>query len=316
MNYLAFLKSFALVSISLLFLSSCSEHGQVNVLKNLEYGNYPLKHGQGKLLLDLYLPKNKSPQLLPVLIYIHGGGWLEGSKEDCPGESVVRRGFALACVNYRLSNQAIFPAQIHDVKKAVRWLRKNAAQYDLAPNRFGAWGDSAGGHLSALLGTSAGIPSLEGEPNNKQISSQIQAVGNWYGPTDLTKFPRAFEEFPTSRILLKNQGKPWLRMTEVTYKLLGGSVSKRIKLATLANPITHIDVNDPPFLIIHGELDNVVPISQSDLLAKALKEKKIEVQYVRDPNLHHTHRGKDGKLFAPQMMEVTLSFFEKYLKNY
>jgi acetyl esterase/lipase len=313
MNLLSSLRLLVLVSVSVLFSLGCSD--RVTVLKDLEYGTYPLKDSQGRLLLDLYLPKISSSEPLPVLIFIHGGGWVERSKEDCPGELVARRGFALACINYRYSYQAIFPAQIHAVKAAVRWLRKNATRYNLDPNRFGAWGDSAGGHLSALLGTSAGVPSLEGATGNEQISSKIQAVGDWYGPTDLTKLPRAFAEFPTPEVLAKNQGKPWLRLTEVVYRLLGGPVSQRLELATLANPITHIDDRDPPFLVVHGELDDVVPITQSDLLVKALQEKGVEVEYVRDRKLKHSYRGQNGEPFDPNLMEITLNFFERHLQQ-
>jgi acetyl esterase/lipase len=307
MKFFSSLSFFALISVGFLLLSGCSD--RVTVIKDLEYD------GQKQLLLDLYLPKTESSQPLPVLIFIHGGGWLENSKEDCPGTLVARQGFALACINYRYSSQAIFPAQIHDVKSAVRWLRKNSERYNLDSNRFGAWGDSAGGHLSALLGTSAGVIALEGETDNEQISSQIQAVGNWYGPTDFTKFPRAFAEFPTPEVLAKNKGKPLWRLTEVVYKLLGGPVSQRQELAMLANPITHIDKNDPPFLVVHGELDNIVPITQSDLLVKALQEKGIEVEYVRDPQLKHSSRGPNGEAFDPQLMEITLNFFERHLQK-
>lgn len=313
MKLLSSLRLLVLISVGLFFSLGCSD--RVTVLKDLEYGTYLLEGSQGRLLLDLYLPKVASTQPLPVLIFIHGGGWVERSKEDCPGELVARRGFALACINYRYSYQAIFPAQIHDVKAAVRWLRKNATRYNLDPNRFGAWGDSAGGHLSALLGTSAGVPSLEGATGNEPISSKIQAVSNWYGPTDLTKFPRAFAEFPTPEVLEKNQGQPWLKLTEVVYRLLGGPVSQRRELAALANPIAHIDDRDPPFLIVHGELDDVVPISQSDLLVKALQEKGVKVEYVRDRNLKHSYRGQNGEPFDPNLMEITLNFFERHLKQ-
>jgi acetyl esterase/lipase len=312
-KFLDSLKLFALTSVGLFSLSSCGDLDRVKVIKDLEYGNYQYNNSQEKLLLDLYLPDAKSSQL-PLLIYIHGGGWVEGSKEDCPGEIVAQKGFALACLNYRLSDRAIFPAQIHDVKKAVRWLRKNASQYNLDSTRFGAWGDSAGGHLSALLGTSGGVTGLD-DSTLQQYSDRIQAVCDWYGPTDFKQFPRAFEEYPTPEVLAENKNKPWWRMTEVVYKLLGAPISKRPDLATLANPITYIDESDPPFLIVHGELDNIVPITQSDLLAKALKEKGVEVEYIRDPNLKHSYQGKNGEPFDPKMVDTALNFFKKHLKK-
>ncbi|MCU0535491.1 MAG: alpha/beta hydrolase [Hydrococcus sp. Prado102] len=313
MKPLSYLKFIVLSAIALLFLSSCSDRPPtVNVLKDLEYGTYPLKNGQGKLLLDLYLPQLKSSQPLPVIIFIHGGGWLENSKKSCPGKLLAQYEFAIACINYRYSAQAIFPAQILDVKTAVRWLRENAARYNLARDRFGALGDSAGGYLSALLGTSAGVSRLEPD---KGYLSRIQAVGNFYGPTDFTKFPRAFEEYPTPEVLAKNKDKPWWRLTEAVYKLLGATVSQRLELAKLANPIAHIDDRDPPFLIVHGELDNIVPITQSDLLAEALKAKGVEVEYIRDPNLKHSYRGKKGEPFDPKLLDATIKFFEQHLKK-
>jgi acetyl esterase/lipase len=306
-------KAAALWAIALLFLNSCSDRPPtVKVLKNLEYSSYPLENGKGKLLLDLYLPQLQSSQPLPAIVFIHGGGWLEDSKESCPGQLLAQRGFAIACINYRYSTQAIFPAQILDVKKAVRWLRENAAQYNLDPNRFGALGNSAGGHLSVLLATSAGASRLEPD---SEYATRIQAAGTLYGPTDLTKFPPAFAEYPTPEVLSKNQDKPWWRLTYAAYKLLGAPVSQRLELANLANPSAHIDSRDPPVLIVHGELDDIVPISQSDLLFEALKAKGVEVEYIRDPNLKHSYRGKKGEPFEPKLLDATIKFFDRHLKK-
>jgi acetyl esterase/lipase len=288
---------------------------KVNRYSDIEYGNYPLKQGEGKLLLDLYLPQIKSSQPIPVLIYIPGGGWLRANKESCPGAVVAQRLYALACITYRPSTQAIFPAQIHDVKQAVRWLRMNAAKYNLDPERFGAWGESAGGHLSALLGTSASVKSLEGNSEHPQISSAVQAVCDWYGPTDFTQVSPAFQE-PVSPILLKKyKNSPWLIYTEATQKLLGGPVSQKLKLAALANPITYIDPTDPPFLIVHGELDTIVPLSQSELLANALRKKGVEVTFVRDPHLKHSYAGSKGELYDPQLINQAIDFFDMHLKS-
>jgi acetyl esterase/lipase len=301
--------------IILLGLSSCKNQVKVTLLKDLEYSTYPLAKGQGKLQLDLYLPAHPASTLLPVLIYIPGGGWLEGNKKNCPGEVVARRGYALACINYRPSNQALFPAQIKDAKKAVRWLRTHAAIYHLNPNQFGAWGESAGGHLSALLGTSAGVKQLETGAGDPKISSKIQAVCNWYGPTDFTRVPPAFKGAATPEVIKKNRGKPWLRYTEATSKLLGGSVLQKRELATLANPINYIDRDDPPFLMVHGEKDKIVPISQSELLATALQEKGVEVKFVRDRNLTHSYAGKNGEKFDPRLIDMAIDFFDTHLKG-
>ncbi len=296
-----------------LLITSCQKKPiEVKVLQNIVYGNYNFQNQQKSLLLDLYLPQKKPEQPLPLLIYIHGGGWLEGTKTYCPGKIVVPRNYAMACISYRFSNEALFPAQIQDVKTAVRWLRKNADKYDLDPNNFGVWGPSAGGHLSALLGTSAGVKELSDTNNNQEISSAVQAVCAWYPPTDFTKVPPAFDEPITAATEEKYKGKEWYGYTVVTHKLLGGPVSQKLELSALANPITHIDAQDPPFLIMHGEKDQVVPISQSVLLADALSEKGVEVELVKKPEWGHYH-GR-GVAFDPGLMDMAIDFFDKHLK--
>ncbi|MFB3079705.1 MAG: alpha/beta hydrolase fold domain-containing protein [Lysobacterales bacterium] len=136
------------------------------------------------LKLDVYLPKNATPPY-PVIVWIHGGGWLAGSKENARAAFMVNFGYAVVSINYRFSPQAIFPAQIYDCKAAVRWIRANANQYNFDPERLGAWGLSAGAHLVSLLGTAADVDSLEGDVgSNSQFSSRVQAVCDWYGPSN------------------------------------------------------------------------------------------------------------------------------------
>ena len=288
------------------------------MLKDLEYGSYEVSGAEKKLLLDLYMPEKRSAQPFPLLIYIHGGGWMEGDKGGCPGDLIAQHGYALASINYRLSDEAIFPAQIHDVKRAVRWLRANAGKHNLDPNRFGAMGDSAGGHLSALLGTSAGVAPLEGEEGHQGVSSEIQAVCDWYGPTDFTQVPPAFTQpvsSPVPPTILERYGdKPWFEYTLATALLVGGRVSAHPDLATLANPITHVGPNDPPFLIVHGEQDNIVPLSQSQLLADALGKSGVEVTFVRQPNRGHSLAGPRGEEFSPKLIEMALQFFDAHLR--
>lgn len=299
----------------LLLLYGCDRPTKIATYKDLEYSSYGTK-------LDLFLPEQKSSQPLPVLIYIHGGGWWGGDKNLCLKniqkrqgiDKFIQRGYALACVNYRLSDRAVFPAQIQDAKTAVRWLRQNANQYNLNPDKIGAWGESAGGHLSALLATSAGVKELEGNPKNAQVSSRIQAVVNLYGPTDFTKVTPAFEQ-PYTPAVEKYKQRPWYHYTMATNRLLGGSVSKKFKLATLANPITHIDANDPPFLIAHGVLDDIVPLSQSELLVKALQAKGVEVTYIKEPERKHYFGGDQGEYFAPKYIDMMLKFFDTHLKD-
>ncbi|MFG0320255.1 MAG: alpha/beta hydrolase fold domain-containing protein, partial [Planctomycetota bacterium JB042] len=160
---------------------------------DLTFAVVPTEQGTESLELDLYVP-NGVPAPLPLVVHVHGGGWKAGSKENPGGLFLLQSGFALASFEYRLSCQAKWPAQIHDVKGAVRWLRANAATYGLDPERFGVFGGSAGGHLAAFLGTSGGVGAVElgGEAfvlegttgGNLSFSSRVQAVGDFFGPTD------------------------------------------------------------------------------------------------------------------------------------
>ena len=149
--------------------------------QDLEY----VEGGHERNRLDLYLPE-KAEDRLPLIVWIHGGAWYAGSKEGCPAVPFAAKGYAVASINYRLSQHAIFPAQIEDCKAAIRWLRANAAKYNLDPDHIGVWGASAGGHLVALLGTTAGVKELEGQGGNLDQSSRVQCVVDWFGPTDLT----------------------------------------------------------------------------------------------------------------------------------
>ena len=303
------------VASCLLLLSGCTfDRSSVKVSKDLPYASYTSAGEAKTLLLDLYLPPSQS-QPQPLLIYIHGGGWREFSKEICPGETVAQKGWAIACINYRYSTEAIFPAQIHDAKAAVRWLRANASQYGLDPNRFGAWGASAGGHLSTLLGTSAGVTSLEGSMGNPDYSSAVQAVCNWYGPTDFTKvepaFPGGFEPQKAAQF----RDRPWYLYTLATTLLLGDAVAEKPELAKAANPITYIDPQDPPVMVLHGDLDKIVPVSQSELLVKALQLNNVPVVFQREPTMTHSYKGANGEPFDPQLIDSALAFFAEVLNK-
>jgi acetyl esterase/lipase len=286
----------------------CSDRGDHMLCRDIEYARYSVDGESRSLLLDLYRPTQVGFPPYPLLIYIHGGGWMEGDKSNCPAQIPVRRGYAVACINYRLSDEAIFPAQIHDVKAAVRWLRAHADLYILDTDRFGAWGDSAGGHLSALLGTSAGVPELEGEGPHLEESSAVQAVCDWYGPTDFFAVRPAFTESVdrADAALFDRYGdRPWFEYTLATTLLLGGPAVERDDLARMANPITHVDPDDPPFLIVHGESDSIVPPTQSNLLADALMMNNVEVAFIVEPELGHS--------FDRRMIVRALDFFEWHL---
>jgi acetyl esterase/lipase len=220
------------------------------------------------MLLDLFLPE-KGQKPLPLLIWIHGGAWMSGSKDDpSPALRFTADGYAVAQVGYRLSQEAKFPAQIHDCKAAVRWLRANAQKYNLDPNRFAAWGGSAGGHLVTLLGTSGGVAGLEGHVNDLKESSRVQAVVDWFGPTDFLQIGNAESDL--------QHNAP----DSPESKLIGRAVLENKDKAAKASPISYVSKEAPPFLIMHGDRDRTVPFNQSELLYAALKKAGVDVTFV------------------------------------
>jgi len=263
----------------------------VKVLRDVQYA----QADQTRLLLDLYLPE-KPAGALPVIVWVHGGGWRAGDKQPCPAVPFVKAGYAVASINYRLTGIRNYPAQIHDCKAAIRWLRAKAGEHGLDGERIGAWGASAGGHLVALLGTSGGVKELEGELGNAEQSSRVQCVVDFFGPTDLTrllKLPRA----------VPAKDAPEL-------KLLGGTPEEQAELARLANPITFVDAEDPPFLIVHGDQDRLVPVSQSQLLHDALTKAGV-------PSALEVVKGAGHGLgvSTAEVRAKIAAFFERHLKG-
>jgi acetyl esterase/lipase len=250
--------------------------------------------GTRALSLDLYLPEDAAGPT-PVVVFIHGGGWSGGSPYPIPRfcATLVERGIAVASVEYRLTSEAgqygpdvavTFPAQIQDVKGAVRWLRAHAADYNLRSGRIGAWGTSAGGHLAALLGTSAGVPELEGDTGgNLAYSSRIQACVDYYGPAsfldaelDVTVPPGAVfdhdaPESPESRLIGWDGADEGIGDIRAHLADPHPPYFGLIRLCELANPQTFVAPSAPPFFIAHGTEDRTVPIQQSTRLAHAFE---------------------------------------------
>jgi acetyl esterase/lipase len=256
------------------------------------------------LLLDLYVPEKEGP--LPLVVAIHGGGWFTGSKKDYPPKRFLDRGYALASVEYRLSQEAPFPAQLEDVKAAVRWLRAHSSQYGLDPHRFGAFGHSAGGHLSALLGVTGGIQKYDvGE--YLAFSSRIQAVAEMAGPTDFVKLMEIENQVSDRTLVESGRAKAWVR-------LLGGEPleDKKVLIAE-ASPVCSVDEEAPPFLIIHGKKDNVVDFFHSERLAEALEKKHIPNQLILLPEAGH-----DMKLDIPfgkgRLWDAVFDFYDQFLR--
>jgi acetyl esterase/lipase len=266
---------------------------KLTVLRDIEYA--PGGHERQKL--DLYLPKEASvDRKRPLIVWVHGGAWLAGSKDRCPAVSFADQGYAVASINYRLSQHAIFPAQIEDCKAAIRWLRVNADKYGYDPNRLGVWGASAGGHLVALLGTAGDVQEFDIGPY-RGVSSQVQAVCDFFGPTDFTKM----SSFPTT-MDHDSADSPESR-------LLGGPVQESKDKALRADPITYVTKDDPPFLIVHGDRDPLVPHNQSELLYEALRNAGVDATF-------YTVRGAGhGGFRDPQVDPLVTAFFNNHLRK-
>jgi len=225
------------------------------VLRDVAYG------GHVRQRLDLYLPERAGG---PLLVMIHGGGWMGGSKDQPEGLTLLGRGFALAQIDYRLSQDAIFPAQIEDCKAAIRWLRAHAAEYGYDSRRIGAWGASAGGHLAALLATTAGQFDV-GE--HLDGSSVVSCAVDLFGPADLAGW-RA----PSASDFVQRTGPQ-----SMLVRLLGGPVDTKLALARRASPVAWVSAAAAPCYLMHGTDDPVVGFEQSELLAAALRAAGVEV---------------------------------------
>lgn len=231
--------------------------------------------GESTLLFDLYLPL-ASPEPVPLILWIHGGGWQGGSKDNpLPVRlGFPARGYAVAAITYHLTDSGPFPLQIEDCRAAVRYLRANAATYNLDPERFAAWGSSAGGHLAALLGLAAGYSDWDRGQNLDQ-SAAVQAVVNYFGPSDLIAFA-------------ETQGYQRAgRANSPESRLVGGPVLENQEKAKAASPITYVHPEAPPFFIAHGDMDRVVPPDQSIRLAQALMKAGVDVELHIIPGAEH-----------------------------
>ena len=266
----------------------------VNVLRDLVYQQVDGR----SFRLDIYSPKTITDPL-PVVLWIHGGHWARGTKEQRQPFDLTAHGYAVVCIEYRLAGEAPFPAAIEDCKAAVRWLRANAATYHLDPDHIGAWGHSAGGHLSALLGTSGGVAALEGNGGNLNYSSRIQAVCTMSSPADIASF---YEE------VSKGGSGPARRAKTFIEDFLGGSADQRMALAKAASPVTYVSKDDAAFLILHGETDMSIPVSESEAFAERLKAAGVETTL-------EVAQGRGHGVGAPQYASEITSFFDKYLKN-
>jgi acetyl esterase/lipase len=277
-------------------------NGERGVFRNLPYSSLSPEQ-----VLDLNVPVGNGP--FPLVIIIHGGGFMTGDKADGAElgrvELLLKEGYAVASINYRLSGDAIYPAQIHDVKVAVRYLRANAQKYRLDPDHFGAWGSSAGGTLATLLGTTCDVVELEGAKlGYMEQSSCVQAVVDWFGLVDLLKMDEQFEgtSCPGGHNKAASAESQWV----------GSPIQTVPDLVYKTNPINYIDASDPPFFIQHGSDDCRVPPEQSKELADALRA------VIGDDNVFYSeipgaaHGGAKFKTEAN--FNLVINFLNTYLK--
>jgi len=258
--------------------------------------------------LDLYIPTSGDGPF-PVVVMVHGGGFMFGDKADGAGltgvDQLLAAGYAVASINYRLSGEAIYPAQIYDAKAAVRFLRMNAETYHLNPDQFGAWGASAGGNLVSLLGTTCGVAELEGaELGNADQSSCVQAVVDWFGPIDFLKMQEQLTEAGCSA-KTDNASSP-------ESKLVGAAIQTVPEKVALTNPMNYITADDAPFFIENGTADCNIPPAQNKNLADALRA-VIGADKVVYVSLEGAGHG--GSQFeTDENLKQVIGFLDAYLK--
>ncbi len=270
----------------------------VHVEENITYG----RGGEIDLKLDLARPEaGVGP--FPGLVFVHGGGWRGGNRQRYRREieNAARQGYVAVTVTYRLTQaddngkaRYPFPAAVHDVKAAVRWLRANAEKYNVDPQRIGAMGGSAGGHLSLMLGLTDKSDGLEGEGGNAETSSRVQAVVNYFGPTEMTALS---ETSPGA--------------APIVASFLGGTPKEKVDVYRAASPITYVSKDDPPVLTLHGEVDKLVPPDQAHRLDEAMKQAGVPHETMILKGQAHGFRGPAGQ----QAIEAAYRFFDKHLKT-
>lgn len=246
-----------------------------------------------RLLLDLYRPGIDRD--IPLIVWVHGGAWRRGSRESVPIRAITPHGFAVASVDYRLSPVARFPAQVHDIKAAIRFLRANAEKYRLDADRFTIAGASAGGHLAALSGVAGqNLEGTVGEHHSQ--SSDVRAIVSFYGASNLqTILSQSTPHGLSVRV-------PALQL------LLGGQPDEKPDIARLASPVAHLDRSDPPLLLIHGDQDPQMPINQAHELHGAYKRTGCPVEF---DVIHGAAHGGEA-FYTPRVITRVAQFLAKY----
>lgn len=269
----------------------------VTVQKDIAY----VPGGGPSQTLDLYLP-DSGGKSVPLVIFVHGGGWHSGSKSPSPAAFLAEHGYAVAALNYRLSQEAPFPAQIDDCRAALKFLRAGASTYHLQADHVCAWGGSAGGHLVSLMGTAAAAdfstnPATVADIGKVDPSLQVQCVIDNYGPADFTQI----------------MGGKALKKDNSAIKLLGPTTSEDdlMSKAKWASPITYVRSDNPPFLIQHGDADKTVPVEQSKEFAEALKKAGVETTLTIMPGAGHA----GAAFFTEEDHKAVVAFLDAHLKS-
>jgi acetyl esterase/lipase len=264
---------------------------KLDVQTDIEYA----KVGNVSLQLDVLKPKAASDKPRPCIVWIHGGGWQNGNKSGGLGRlaGLVATGdYVGVSVGYRLTDVATWPAQIHDCKAAIRYIRANSDKLGIDANKIGVWGSSAGGHLVSHLGSSGDVKEVEGDLGTTGISSRVACVVDFCGPSD-------FLAFGLDAPGMNRPGAP-------VYKLFGGPTSGKADMAKQASPVTFVTKDDPPFLIMHGTDDKTVPLNQAERLHKAQQEAGVDTTFVKIEGGAHGFGG-------PEVNARVKAFLDKHL---
>jgi acetyl esterase/lipase len=273
----------------------------VTVLQDVVFGKEPIKNGGTQdLHADIAFPTDATKPL-PAVIFIHGGGWINGTYKNSPIEELAKAGYVGVSIEYRLDYVgAKWPAQIQDCKLAVQWLRANAAKYHVDPGHIGAWGKSAGGHLAVCLGTFGDEQPYVGN-DYPGVSGAVQAVVDFYGPVDLV-----------------HPGVSTKEARQTIELLFGVPPAQNPILVKSASPLYDVKAGNPPMLIVHGDSDVLVPVEQSKALDQALTKAGVTHQFIVVKNAGHSFTPLPGTVIDPSQADINkavIAFLDKYLKG-
>jgi acetyl esterase/lipase len=284
-------RGISLVAIALLSIVRVFAQEKTIVENNIEYANPDNQH----LQLDMVRPSEGSGPF-PAIVCIHGGGFRAGERQSYDDliRQFAQRGYVAVTVTYRLAPKYPFPAAIHDVKAAVRWLRGNAAKYHIDPDRIGATGGSAGGHLAQFLGVTSDVKEFEGDEGHLDQSSRVACVVNYFGPSDFTK----------------SYGKS-VDAAEVLPLFLGGNLEQQHQKHILASPLYWVTPHAAPTLCVHGTKDDYVAIEQAQWMVDKLKAADVEAELLTLEGAKHGFQGADAR----KADEAMFAFFDKHLKG-